>query len=145
LGGSMTTLLTDNMTLTLGLEGGAYYANTRYSGEESYSLTGGDPALVLGDQTVQNAVEVVDTDNGLALALRGQAALTTAISANQQLTFGAGVEYLSRVATVDRELVGTVTPGAGDVTYEGPASGSSLLTFGDMWGFSGSISFTGQF
>ncbi|HEV7277104.1 MAG TPA: hypothetical protein VGN80_12530 [Devosiaceae bacterium] len=145
LGGSMTTLLTDNMTFTLGLEGGAYYANTHYSGEESYSLTGGDPALTLGDQTVENAVEVVDTDHGLALAVRGHAALTTAISANQQLTFGAGVEYLSRVATVDRELGGTVTPGAGDITYAGPASGSSLLTFGDMWGFSGSISFTGQF
>ena len=100
-------------------------------------------------QTVTNAATISDSADGLAYALRGQAALTMALQDNMQVTLAGSAEYLSRVAAVSHAGLGAPTitePGAGDLTYTGPGtSDTSLLSFGDMWNVSGSISLTGQF
>ena len=146
-GGGVTLPAGDGATSTLGGEGGLYHVATSYTGTESYTLSGGNPAIVLGTQTVTNATTLSETASGLAWALRGQGSSPFRwMRPNSSALVAPGV--LSRVATVARSgAAATITqPDADDLTYTGPGAGSnSMLSFGDMWAFSGTVSLTGQF
>lgn len=153
-GVSGSTTVSDNALLTLGVEGGLYYTVDRLVGTESYFV--GNGALTAVDPvTVVNGNTAFDTDNGMAFAARGNAALTLPIAENRQITFGGQAEYLSRVATVSRGngtgllTTNTYNPDVngdiGDLTYDTASDNRPILSFGSMWNFTGTISFTGQF
>lgn len=149
-----STALENNSVLTLGLEGGVYYTIDSLSGTESYTVANG--ALVsVPSTTIVNENTAGDAANGIAFAARGNAALTIPVAANRQITFGGQAEYLSRVATVSRgdgtgilasnSYDPAVTGDAGDLLYDTPSSNLPMLSFGSMWNFTGTVSFTGQF
>ncbi|RYE46468.1 MAG: hypothetical protein EOP24_14905 [Hyphomicrobiales bacterium] len=148
-GGNITMPVAETASLTLGLEGGAYFMGTSYDVRETYAVSGGVPSPV--DHSVENAIEMGD-DSGFAYAVRTQANYTTAIGEAMQLSFGVGGEYLSRVASIGRDPAAIASafpdPVAGDdATYVGPNDnrGGSFLTFGDMWSFTLTAGITGQF
>jgi hypothetical protein len=150
-GGEISTAVSATTTLTLGAEGGLYYTIDSLSGRESYTVANGQ-LVPVPSTTVDNANTAAGSANGLAFAARGNAAFTVSLAENRQITFGGQVEYLSRVATVTRPssapaLTNTYVAGSstGTVTYDTVASSAPILSFGDMWNFTGTISFTGQF
>lgn len=148
-GGNITLPVAEAASLTLGLEGGAYFMGTRYAVKETYAVSGGVPLAV--NELVSNAIEMGD-DSGFAYALRTQASYTTAISDTMQFNFGLGGEYLSRVASIGRDptAIASALPNpvtGDDAAYSGPEDnrGGSFLTFGDMWSFTLTAGITGQF
>lgn len=151
-GGSISTVVSDTTKLTIGAEGGVYYTIDSLSGTESYTVAGGTPTVV-PSTTVTNATQATGSANGWAFAARGNAAFTVDLSENQQITFGGQVEYLSRVATVTRPAAppalggNTYVAGSpnGTATYNAAADNLPILSFGDMWNFTGTITFSGQF
>lgn len=146
-GASFAIPVSPTSTLTLGAEGGIYYTSTTYDASETYELSGGVPSPVNGT-TVENGIEVGSDDNGFAYALRTQGTFTTAVSNSMQVSFGLGAEYLSQVATITRDGTGLVgpTPLADGVSYDGPDSASgSVISYGDAWSWTATVSLTGQF
>jgi len=146
-GGNITMPVAETASLTLGLEGGAYFMGTSYDVRETYAVSGGVPSAV--DHSVENVIEMGE-DSGFAYAVRTQANYTTAIGEAMQLSFGVGGEYLSRVASIGRDPAGITSAASvigDDATYSGPHDNSdrNFLTFGDMWSFTLTAGITGQF
>jgi hypothetical protein len=142
--------VSDDLTFSLGLEGGAYYARDSYEGREGYSITGGSLSAV-PPTTVYNA-NGIDLDvDGFAWSAKVSPSVTVALAPNQQLTFGGSVDYLSRVATVTRDgSVGTSSNSYtgtddGTLSYSGASQTTNTLSFAPMWSFTPTVSFTGQF
>ncbi|NGP17178.1 hypothetical protein [Devosia aurantiaca] len=125
-------------------EGGAYYVRDTMRGDEHYSIANGGAVT-----TVVNAIGIDLSADGLAWSARISPALTMAISPRRQLTLGATVDYLSRVATMSRDVAATATN-----TYAGGTSGtlayntasqSTGLIYAPLWSVTPTLSFTGQF
>ncbi|WP_029041692.1 hypothetical protein [Cucumibacter marinus] len=137
----------DGNTFSFGGEVGVYNRMTDFEGMQSYTLSGGVPALVEGDQTVTNSTTLTDSDSGIAYALRGQAVWTKPTAENRQISFGLGGEYLSSVPTLTRSYLGSNFGGTtDDADYTGPeTSDTPMLSFGEMFNVSGTVSWTGQF
>lgn len=137
----------DGNTFSFGGEVGVYNRMTDFEGMQSYTLSGGVPALVEGDQTVTNSTTLTDSDSGIAYALRGQAVWTKPTAENRQISFGLGGEYLSSVPTLTRSYLGSNFGGTtDDADYTGPeTSDTPMLSFGEMWNVTGTVSWTGQF
>lgn len=153
-GFTLSHLLSDTLTLTLGAEGNIYYANSTLSGSDTYSIEGGSGVAgipVDGDSVTAQSGSI--EDSGMAFGAKGQAGLSFAVSDTMQIGFGGSVEYLSRVAVAspgsadDILSTNTYAPGSyeGEAVYDSPASTAASLTFGDMWGFGLTASLTGQF
>jgi hypothetical protein len=148
---SASSPIGDNMVFTAGGELGLYHTTDSLHGTESYYVEGGEPTTA-PRTTVTNATAATGSANGVAWAAGFDGSLTMALAPNRQLTFGAGVDYLSRVATVTRSnnvvlSTNTYVPGSDDgaAIYNTPSSNLPILSFGDMWSFTGTVSFTGQF
>jgi hypothetical protein len=152
LGLNLSKPISDTMTFSLGAEGGLYYTHDSLKGTESYSVEGGGPVpSVVPLRTVTNATGIDLHDNGLAWSARVSPSLTVALAPNRQLTFGAAVDYLSRVATVSRNgavAVATSTYAGTDdglLVYNAPSNTVNQLSFAPMWSLTPTISLTGQF
>ncbi|QQR38659.1 hypothetical protein JI748_12915 [Devosia rhizoryzae] len=147
-GGSMSAPIADNLIFSLGLEGGAYYVRETMRGNESYSVAGGVTPVPL--TTVNNANGVDFSADGLAWSARISPSVTMALSPRTQLTLGASVDYLSRVATMSRRAAATTSTyagtgnGNGTLAYNNAAQ-TNGLTFAPMWSITPTVSFTGQF
>jgi hypothetical protein len=153
LGLNASYLLNDHLILTLGGEGGVYHAVDKLRGTQRYVVGGGDNgAGPYPEQSVASTVPGLES-NGMAWSARGNGLLTVLLGPNRQLSFGGTVEYLSRVANVDQQAPTVTTTGYGtgsddgsvDYAAAGAGGASPILTFGDMWSFTGSVSLTGQF
>lgn len=148
---SATTVVGENMLFTLGGEAGVFYTMDSLYGTESYSVEGGATTPV-PLTTVTNANTASGSANGVAWSAKADGTLTMALSPTRQLSFSGSLEYLSRVATVTRSnnttlAANTYVPGSDDgtLTYNAASSNMPILSFGDMWSFTGAVSFTGQF
>jgi hypothetical protein len=150
LGFTLSQPVSDTVTFSLGLEGGAYYVRDSYEGQESYSVSGGTLAAV-PMTTVNNANGIDLEADGLAWSGKVSPSMTVALAPNRQLTFGGTLDYLSRVATVTRDgSVATATSSYagtddGALTYNGASQTANSLSFGSMWSFTPTVSITGQF
>jgi hypothetical protein len=150
IGVNLNQPISDEVTFSLGLEGGAYHVEDRYEGREGYSIAGGSAAVV-PLTTVNNANRIDLEADGMAWSAKVAPAVTVALAPNRQITFGGTIDYLSRVATVSRD--GSVSSAAnsyagsddGALTYDGAAQTGNRLSFGSMWSFTPTVSFTGQF
>lgn len=150
IGLTLSQPVSNEVTFSLGLEGGAYYVRDSYEGRESYSISGGSLAAV-PLTTVNNATGIDLEADGMAWSAKMSPSITVALAPNRQLTFGGSVDYLSRVATITRDgAVGSSTnsyAGSDDgaLSYNAPSQTSNTLSFAPMWSFTPTVSFTGQF
>jgi hypothetical protein len=142
--------VSNDLTFSLGVEGGAYYTRDSYEGREGYSISDGSLATVpLTNVYNANGIDL-DTD-GFAWSAKVSPSVTIALAPNQQLTFGGSVDYLSRVATLTRNgSVGTslnsyAGTDDGALTYNGSSQTTNTLSFAPMWSFTPTVSFTAQF
>lgn len=147
-GGSLSTPIAENLIFSLGLEGGAYYVRETMRGDESYSI-GGGAVTPVPLTTVTNANGIELSNDGVAWSARVSPSITMAMSPRRQLSIGASVDYLSRVATMSRSAAETATntyagTSDGTLAYNAPSQ-TNGLTFAPMWSITPTISFTGQF
>ncbi|MDB5530587.1 MAG: hypothetical protein JWR51_3690 [Devosia sp.] len=142
--------IADDMTFSLGVEGGVYYVHDNMEGRESYSIAGGAPTSV-PLTTVNNANGIGMEADGVAWSAKISPSITVALASNRQLTFGGAVDYLSRVASVTRD--GSVASATntyagtddGTLNYNGSSQTAHALSFAPMWSFTPTVSYTGQF
>lgn len=151
--------LNNGWVLTVNAEGGFYYARTDMTGTEFANVTGStfdtsvSTASVPVNQTAVNANGISGSDNGTAFAGRLQAVMSTNLDNGMQLSLGGSVEYLSRVAYVDRVndavTTGSATAAGSTASYAGGGTAgpgaTSTLAFGDMWDFGITASLTQHF
>ena len=150
---SASTPVGEGMLLTIGGEGGLYATHTTATGMETASVFGGDPSPTPDPTEVANTIGLDLVDNSYAFTLGGNAALTVPVGQNMQISFGAGAEYLSRVATLAGGGAPTITGldsvGSGDddgsVTYDGSEDLRPVISYGDAWTLSGFLTLSGQF
>ena len=142
--------ISDAMIFSLGVEGGVYYVHDSLEGHESYTIAGGALSSV-PLTTVRNANGISMASDGLAWSAKVSPSITVALASNRQLTFSGAVDYLSRVPTVTRDgSVATATntyagTDDGTLNYNAPSQTAHSLSFGPMWSFTPTVSFTGQF
>ncbi|MDB5588277.1 MAG: hypothetical protein JWP26_3247 [Devosia sp.] len=142
--------IADNMTFSLGVEGGVYYVHDNMEGRESYSIAGGALTSV-PLTTVSNANGIGMEADGVAWSAKLAPSITVALASNRQLTFGGTVDYLSRVASVTRD--GSVASATntysgtddGTLNYSASSQTAHSLSFAPMWSFTPTVSYTGQF
>jgi hypothetical protein len=142
--------IADNMTFSLGVEGGVYYVHDSMEGRESYSIGEGGPTAV-PLTTVTNANGINMKSDGVAWSAKISPSVTVALASNRQLTFGGAVDYLSRVASVTRD--GSVASATntyagtddGTLNYNAASQTAHSLSFAPMWSFTPTVSYTGQF
>jgi len=137
----------DTVTLSVGAEGSIYYTNAHLSGQDKVRIYGGNGVINVPspDKTViGDPVSVYE--NGIAYAVRGQASATMAMTPSMDLTATVTADYLSRVA---RPYGGANVAYSNDGTNVNASwssgNGSSLISYGDMLAFGGSLSLTGHF
>jgi hypothetical protein len=153
IGASVSHQVTDAISVTLGGEASLYYMHSTLSGRESVSIAGGsgigdgvNPPVIgpITPQTVNYNGRTASGDD-IAYAVRGQSAVTMSVTPNIDVSLAGTVDYLSKVARTNggADVVYTQTPTSANASW---ASGAkSLLSFGDMWAFTGTASLTGHF
>jgi hypothetical protein len=146
IGLSVSHQVSDAISVTLGGEASLYYMHSTLRGKESVSIAGGTGVAPFpsGGQTVTYDGRSASGDD-IAYALRGQTAITMSITPTIDLSVAGTADYLSKVARTNggAGVVYTSDATSADVSW---ASGAkSLLSFGDMWAFTGTVSLTGHF
>lgn len=138
--------LSDTVTFSLGAEGAVYLTQTNATGNESVTISGGSgvAGLPFGPQTVQQANGSASA-NGFAYAVRAQTAVTFALSQNMHLTLAGSADYLSSVARGGNANVAYTNSAPNANASWASGGGAPLLSFGDMWSFTGTASLTGSF
>ena len=155
LGGAASFGVGQGMILTLGVEGGVYGVRANWNGTDTYSTAGGNFVDAVGGVSVsqpdfsvtadEQSIDDISNDT-IAFAARGNAALTWAISENQAFSLGGNIEYLSQVATVTHDRVSTpaydstASWSAGDTP-----TGAPTFSWGSMVNFGITASLTGAF
>jgi hypothetical protein len=134
------------MSLNLGGEVGFYGVHTSYEGSESYTVTGGLPTPV--DQTVVNENGMSGDDDTTAFSAGASASISMPVGAAMLFTLGGGVDYLSKVATLERgsaaDVVSTTSYPDDDSTasYDAAEDLSPSISYGSgaSWRLTGSLS-----
>lgn len=144
-GGNVSHRVSDTVSIAFGGEAGLYYAGAYLSGSETVTTTGGIAPGPIPSPTVTVVGDPVSVYEGaLAYAVRGQTSATVALSPSIDLTASLSVDYLSHVA---RPVGGGTVSYSNDGTNANAsfASGGTLISFGDMWAFTGALTVTGHF
>jgi hypothetical protein len=154
--GLSSSIVTDGVIYTLGVEGGVYNVNASWRGVNTYSTCCGnfDPAggVVNGvpagsgaspNLAVSSTPMTYDFASTMAVNAKANAGVTFALSENQALTIGGSAEYLSHVAQVSHPSQTTVTGGDEVTSFSAPAA--STFSWGSMISLGGTISITGSF
>jgi len=133
---------TSGIVYSLTGEGGVYAYGFSYTGNETFNIAG---------NTVTSATTVSEQSNGVAWLARAQAAMTLPMSGNSTLTFAGSAEYLSRAPSITRaQGPAVVINQAGndydaDYTSVAGANANSHISFGEMWSFGATASWTTSF
>ncbi|RYE10668.1 MAG: hypothetical protein EOP22_03425 [Hyphomicrobiales bacterium] len=141
-GAGMSRQVAEGTTLSIGAEASLYYLQSHLAGGGSVTTRDGQPPNSPLATVVYDPVDVMD--GGLAFAVRGQASASFVVAENLTLGLTGTVDYLSKVA---RPYAGAavVTAADGDVSWSSSDAGNTLISFGDMFVFTGAVSLNGHF